>query len=134
MATTDAERRNLATVARAFEAFARRDVATLAAAFHADACWRVAPAGVLKGNYRGRDQILGFFAHLAHETAGTFRIVPIAMAADGDRVFVLNELSATRKGADWTWHVVLLFDLVDDVAVAVHQYVLDHPAIRRFWT
>lgn len=133
MPPTDAERRNLAIVARAFDAVAQRDAATLAATFHPEAHWRVAPTGVLKGNYRGRDQILGFFAHLAHETNGTFRTVPVAMAACGDRVFAYNETSATRNGRVWTWDVVLVFVFADGEATAVHHYVLDYPAIRRFW-
>jgi ketosteroid isomerase-like protein len=130
---TAAEKRNIGTVSRAFDAFARNDAVTLAATFHDDACWRVAPAGVLKGNYRGRDQILGFFAHLAHETNGTFRSVPIALAATGPLVFAKTETSATRKGVSWTWHVVLVFEFAGLVAVDVHQYVLDHAAVGRFW-
>jgi ketosteroid isomerase-like protein len=127
------ERSNLAAVARAFDAFAQNDIATLASTFHDEAFWSVAPAGVLKGNYRGRDQILGFFAHLAHETNGTFRSVPVAMAAAGDLVFSKNETSAKRKGVDWTWHVVLVFQFERELATSVHQYVLDHAAVRRFW-
>ncbi len=90
MASTQTERKNVATVARAFEAFAAGDFATLAATFHPDARWHVAPTGVLKGHYRGRDQILGFFAHLTHETGGTFRSVPVVIAAAGPRVFSQN--------------------------------------------
>ena len=132
---TESERRNLVIVETAFEAFARRDMATVAAIFHADAHWRVPPMGVLKGNYRGRDQILGFFAHLAHETGGTYSTVPVAVAAAGNRVFAQNRASATRKGTLWTWDVVYVFQFepADGVATSVHQYMLDYPAAQRFW-
>lgn len=132
---TDAERRNLAIVERAFDAFARRDMATVAATFHPEAHWRVPPMGVLKGNYRGRDQILGFFAHLAHETDGTFSTVPVSIAAAGNRVFAQNQTSATRNGNLWTWDVVYVFEFepAHGLATSVHQYTLDYPAIRRFW-
>ena len=133
MSATQTERNNVATVARAFSAFAAGDFATLAATFHPDARWHVAPMGVLKGHYRGRDQILGFFAHLAHETCGTFRSVPVLMAAAGPRVFSQNQTSATRKGVPFSWDDVLIFEFAGGVATGVEQYVLDHPGIGRFW-
>jgi ketosteroid isomerase-like protein len=130
---TGPERENVAAVARAFDAFAAGDAATLAATFHPEACWRVAATGVLKGNYRGRDQILGFFAHLAHETDGTFRSIPVTLAAAGDRVFSQNVTSATRNGRAFVWDVVLVFEFAGGLATVVQQYVLDHAALRRFW-
>ena len=133
MASTQTERKNVATVARAFEAFAAGDFATLAATFHPDARWHVAPTGVLKGHYRGRDQILGFFAHLTHETGGTFRSVPVVIAAAGPRVFSQNVTSAIRNGVPLSWDDVFVFEFAGGVAIGVKQYVLDHPAIGRFW-
>jgi len=131
---TKAERENLATVERTFDAFARRDMATVAATFHEKAHWHMPSTGVLKGNYRGRDQILGFFAHLEHETEGSFSTIPVTLAASGSRVFAQNLTTAKRNGNAWTWQVVLVFEFAAGVATSVQEYMLDYPAVRRFWT
>ncbi|MEO6990729.1 MAG: nuclear transport factor 2 family protein [Candidatus Baltobacteraceae bacterium] len=119
---------------RCLDAHARADFATFASAFHLNATWTLAPAGVLKGNYRGRDQILGFFAHLAHETGGTFASTATVLAAATDRVFALKRATARRGGMTAEWDAVLLFTLVDERISAVRHYLVDHAAFARFWT
>jgi len=130
---SEVERENLAVVRRGLAALASGDIPEFARCIHADAVWHLAPAGTLKGHYRGRDQILGFFAHVRDETAGTFVVEPLAIAAAGDRVFVQHAARATRKGLTAEWHSVLVFTLAAGTATAVHHYSIDYPAVARFW-
>lgn len=133
MFATDTERANLTAVRRGLSALATGDIPAFADLFHDDAIWHVAPAGALKGHYRGRDQIVGFLAHVLDETGGTFRGEPVALAAAGDRVFVQHAARATRKGVSAEWHSVLVFTLSGGEAVAVHHYSIDYPSVARFW-
>ena len=130
---TSTEQANLAAVQRYLAAHANADVAALVDAFHPHATWTVAPAGVIKGHYRGRDQILGFFAHLAHETDGTFESRTGASAVCGNRVFVLNHHSAKRAGVAAQWDAVLVFTLVNERIEAVVHFVVDHLSLAQFW-
>jgi hypothetical protein len=133
MVPNEIERSNLDTVRRGFAALASGDVHAFGNVFHPDAVWHVAPAGTLKGHYRGRDQIVGFLAHVLQETDGTFQGDPLAMAATGDRVLVQHAARATRNGTPGEWHSVLVFTLSDGAATSVHHYSIDYPAVARFW-
>ncbi len=129
----NAERDNLVVVERGLAALAAGDVAAFLERLHPAAGWHLTPSGTLKGNYRGRDQIAGFFAHAAAETNDTFRLRAHAFAGAGDRVFVLHSATATRRGVDDEWSAVLVFTLSDGLAVSVQHYSLDYPAWERFW-
>src|ERR1700735_4318115 len=94
------ETQNIAVVRRGYEAFAKGDIETLKGLFTADANWHALAAGVLPGNYRGAQAILGFFGQLAHETDGTMRVEPLTMAASGDHVFVFAADHRDAKGKD----------------------------------
>jgi uncharacterized protein len=91
------ETQNIALVRRGHEAFAKGDIETLKTLFSADAKWHALAAGILPGNYRGAQAILGFFGQLAHESEGTMRVEPLTMAASGDHVFVLQRITGTRR-------------------------------------
>ncbi len=132
--TTEQERQYLQLVQRGLDALAAGDVPAFIDHLHPEATWHVAPAGTLKGHYRGRDQIAGFFAHASAETDDTFRIRPHALAAAGDRVFVLHSATASRNGVRNEWHSVLVFTVNDGLATSVHHYTIDHPSLERFWS
>jgi ketosteroid isomerase-like protein len=131
--TTDCEDGNVRRLQHGFEAWWSGETRALADLLHPDAVWTLAPAGVLKGHYRGRDQIAGHFAHLAYETAGSFRCRALDIAGGGESIFVRSAADATRGGATHTWESVLLFTFVDGLATRVHQYLVDYPAFARFW-
>jgi uncharacterized protein len=133
MTTTHVEQTNTEVVRRGFEAFAAADLATLTKLIDADATWHASPAGVLGGNYNGRDAILASFAQLQKETAGTFRSKPVAMAASGDKVFVQAEITAERKGRKLKAGEVLVFTVMDGRLRDVHLYYGDHPENEKFW-
>jgi ketosteroid isomerase-like protein len=130
---SDAEDGNVRRLRHGFTAWARGETGALAALLHADAVWRLAPTGVLKGHYRGRDQIAGHFAHLAYETGGSYRCRALDIVGGGQSIFVRSAADATRGGTTHEWESVLLFTFADGLATHVHQYLVDYPAFARFW-
>ena len=92
------EKRNLDVIRRTLEAFATADVEALRNAFAPNAYYHFAPLGVLGGEYRGIEAVLGLFGQLDHETESTFRVAAIEISASGDRVFMLYRATATRNG------------------------------------
>jgi ketosteroid isomerase-like protein len=134
MTPTQAEQDSIALVRRGFEAFAAGDLQTLADLFDADARWHVVPLGLFAGDYRGRDQILGWFGQLQQETKGTFRSTPTAFAATGDRVFAQTTATAQRNGKTLEEQDVLVFSIADGRVASVHHYLLDYPSAAEFWS
>ncbi len=49
-------------------------MATLSELIADDVIWHVRRAGLLSGDYHGRNQVFSLFGRLAEETAGTFRL------------------------------------------------------------
>jgi uncharacterized protein len=128
------EIQNIATVRRGFEAFAKGDIETLKTLFSANANWNSPGAGVLRGNYRGAQAILEFFGQLAHETEGTTRVEPLTIAASGDHVFVLERITAKRKGKTHDTKAVLVFKLEGGVVTEVTEFESDYPSTAQFWS
>ena len=128
------EAQNVAMVQRGFEAFAKGDIDTLKTLFSTDANWNQAETGVLRGNYRGAHAILEFFGQLAHETQGSLRVEPVAMAASGDHVLVFERVTGTRKGKTLDTKEALVFKLDNGVVTEVTELQSDYPTVAQFWS
>jgi ketosteroid isomerase-like protein len=133
MTTTQVGQDNIAIIKRGFEAFAAGNMATLAEVFDAKATWHGAAAGILKGEYHGRDAIFAMFGQLHQETAGTFSPKPVAIAAVGDKVFVQTEVTGERKGRKLHDGEVVVFTLADGRVREVHIYPENYPSNAAFW-
>jgi uncharacterized protein len=132
--TTQVEQDNIALTRRGFEAFGAGDMQTLTTLIHPDANWHGPPVGIIRGEYSGRDQLLAYFKQLHEETDGTFRAIPIAMAASGNRVFVQETVSGQRRGESLESSDVLVFTIEDGKVRDVRVYTGDYPAEAKFWS
>ncbi len=132
--TSSVQENNVAQIRKGYEAFAAGDMASLTESFHPDAVWNISPAGVITGNYRGRDAIFAFFAQTLQETNGTFRVVPGAFAATGDQVFVQQRTSGERNGRSLQSGAVVVFTVDGGRVREVREYIADHPAAEAFWS
>jgi uncharacterized protein len=134
MSGTGATEQNIAVVRRGYEAFGKGDIETLKTLFAPNAIWHSVGAGVLPGNYRGLQAILGFFGQLAHETQGTVRAELQTVAASGDHVFALHRNRGERKGKTVDTKAVLVFKVEKGVVTDVAEFPFDHPAQVQFWS
>jgi uncharacterized protein len=134
MTATNVETSNVELVRKGFEAFAAGNMAALGELFDSNATWHSAAAGILKGDYRGRDAIFAMFGLLHQETGGTFRSTPGAMAASGDKVFVQTKVSGERQGRKLQDGEVIVFTLGDGRVREVHLYNENYPAALAFWS
>lgn len=131
---TEQETRNIEIVRRGYEAFAKGDMETLQTLIARDARWHEAPAGVFSGDYRGAPAIMEYFARLAQETGGTFRVTLDATAATGNRVFALSHVSAQRKGKTYDGESVNVFTIEDGRATEVTLFDSNHPELAAFFS
>jgi uncharacterized protein len=95
---TVTEHPNVERARRGYDAFAKGDLATLSELMADNVVWHVKGVGPLNGDYRGRDQVFGFFGRLAEETGGTFRLEVHDILANDDHTAVLATLSSSRGG------------------------------------
>jgi uncharacterized protein len=103
---TVTEHPNVERARQGYDAFAKGDLTTLTELIADDAVWHVQGGGPLSGDYRGRDQIFGFFGRLAEETGGTFRLDVHDILANDQHTAVLATLSASRGGKSISTPVV----------------------------
>jgi uncharacterized protein len=125
---------NVATIRKAYEAFAEGNVPAVFAAFDAAITWHVPGHGPLSGDYRGHDQIGGFFQRTMELSGGTFRIdVHHVLAAD-DLVVVLVTVSANRNGTSTAFPEVHVWRLRNGKAIEFREYQGDEQREDRFWS
>jgi uncharacterized protein len=134
MSGTGATEQNIAVIRRGYEAFGKGDIETLKTLFAPNAIWHSVGAGVLPGNYRGLQAILGFFGQLAHETQGTVRAELQTVAASADHVFALHRNRGERKGKTVDTKAVLVFKVEKGVVTEVAEFPFDQPAQVQFWS
>lgn len=132
--TSSQEARNLAVVRRGFEAFAAGDMEVMKTIVAPNGHWHETPNRVFGGDFSGQQAILEYFGQLARETGGTMKATPMAMAADGDRVFVLSHLSAKRGENTLESDTVNVFTLADGVVIDTVVFSGDQPAIAAFFS
>jgi ketosteroid isomerase-like protein len=129
-ATADA---NAALIRNAYEAFSRGDIAGAMAVFADDIAWHVPGRGPLSRDYRGRDEVLGFFGQVNALSAGTFRVQVDDVLAKGDRVIVLCTESAQHGGRNWSSPQVHAWTMKGRKATVFHQFQGDQQTEDEFW-
>jgi ketosteroid isomerase-like protein len=85
-------------VRRGFAAFRTGDIATLRELFADDILWHVGGRSPIAGDYKGKDEVLGFFAQLAERAGGTFRVDIHDVLANDEHVVALVKGTAEREG------------------------------------
>ena len=96
-----AEHPDVALVRRGYAAFSAGDMATLSELLAEDARQYQPGSGSVSGEYRGRDAILAFYARLASETNGTFRVVLEGVYTDGEGRVVASSQTTAQRGSHW---------------------------------
>jgi uncharacterized protein len=82
----------------AYAAFAAGDLDKVKTAFHPDIVWHMPGVSSISRDYRGIDEVLGFFGTVFTETNGTFRNTAEEVIATEDTVVVIGNVHAERKG------------------------------------
>jgi len=116
-----------------YEAFAKGDIPAALRTFAEDITWHVPGRSPLSGDYKGHDEVVGFFTKSMELSGGTLRVEPDEILADGDRVVVLTTVSAERKGRSWSSPEVHLWRVVDGKAVEFHEFQGDQQTEDEFW-
>ncbi len=105
------QERNLALMRRFCEARANGDPEAIMECLTEDIVWRYPGRNPLSREYRGKEDVAGFFRGLQELTAGNFSSETERIMVDGDAAFVHELPRGTMKGKSLKWRTVLMFRL-----------------------
>jgi len=109
-----AEHPNVVKMRRGYEAFSKGDMETLRnEIFASDVVFHVADSGPLNGDYKGTEEVLGYFAKLVEETGGTLAIEVHDILANDEHGVALVQISAQRAGRRIDQKQVHVFHISD---------------------
>jgi ketosteroid isomerase-like protein len=117
----------------AYDAFARGDIPTVLGMFDEDIAWHVPGRSPLSGDYRGHQEVVGFFTRCMELSAGTLRVELDDLLADGDRLVALTTVSAERGGRSWSSPEVHVWLFADGRAVEFREFQGDQQSEDEFW-
>ncbi len=121
-------------IRKAYQDFAQGNIPSVFAAFDAAITWHVPGHSPLSGDYRGHDQIGGFFQRTMELSGGTFSIDVHNVLADGDLVVVLATVKAQRNGVAATFPEVHVWRLKNGRVAEFREYQGDEQREDRFWS
>ncbi|MGH9206353.1 MAG: nuclear transport factor 2 family protein [Acidimicrobiales bacterium] len=130
-----AEHPNIAIVGKAYEAFAANDIETVRDTIAEDATWHVGGYNPFSGEYKGRDEILGFFASIAQDTGGTLRFEVHGVLADDEHAVVMVREQAERKGKGLDAREVHVYHVNrEGQATEFWEFTEDQRSYDAFWS
>ncbi|HET7341512.1 MAG TPA: nuclear transport factor 2 family protein [Methylomirabilota bacterium] len=125
---------NAAIIRKAYDDFARGDVAAVFAAFDPAMTWHVPGHGPLSGDYRGHEQIGGFFRRTMELSGGKFSIAVHHVLAKAEVVVALVTVNAERNGTRASFPEVHVWRLSNGRAIEFREYQGDEQREDRFWS
>lgn len=119
---------------RGFDAFGSGDMATIAGLFADDIAYHFPGRSPLAGDYKGRDEVLAFFAKTMELTGGTFRLETHDILANDEHGVALSRATAQRGGKKLTQNGVDVFHIRDGKVTESWIHPGDQAAADEFWS
>jgi ketosteroid isomerase-like protein len=112
-------------VRKGYEAFSTGDVSSMRQLLDPDVVWHAGGRNPLSGDYRGVEEVLGFFGRTMEHTQGSFRVSIEQVLVNDDGAAVVQRSSGERNGKSFDDRGLQLFRISDGKAVEVWQYYGD---------
>src|SRR5688572_1919178 len=80
------------------DAFGAGDLDTIRGLFDDNIVWHVGGRSPVAGDYKGTDEVFGFFAKLVELTGGTFKVELHDVLSNGEHSVALARNSGEREG------------------------------------
>lgn len=121
-------------IRRAFDAFGKGDMETLGGLFADDAVFHVPGKSSISGDYKGKDQIFGFFAKVMELTGGTFKVETHDVVANDEHAVALSTGTAEREGNRLSDNSAMVHHIQDGKIAEVWLHPGDQYAGDEFWS
>jgi ketosteroid isomerase-like protein len=108
--------------------------APVAAMLSDDVAWHVPGHSALAGDYRGRDEVLRYFARRRELANATFRIDVRGVLADDERAVILAAGELEHGGRAFAWGTVVIFRLARGRIAECWTVPYDQDAFDEIWS
>ena len=116
-------------------AYDKQDREAMAVSLAEDAVWHVGGTHPLSGDYRGRDEILGYFDDVRRETDDSMRLEPLEVLANDRHGAAFLRVTADRQGRRLDVVVADAFRFDEDGRILEFwAHATDQGAIDAFWS
>jgi ketosteroid isomerase-like protein len=99
-----------------------------------DVTWHVPGHSAIAGNYRGRDEVLRYFARRRELADATFRIDVRGVLADDERAVILARGEVEYGGETFAWGTVGVFRVANGRIAECWVVPYDQPAFDQIWS
>ena len=105
---------NVQKLRQGYAAFESGDFDALNDMFADDIVWHVPGNSPLSGDYKGKEEVFGYFGALMQETGGTFKVELQDILANDTRAVALQRISADRNGKHLDSYAANVFEMTAD--------------------
>lgn len=125
---------NEESLRRGYEAFAQGDIETVLSLFTDDILWHVPGRNQLSGDYRGKDEVGGFFMKLNELTSGTFQVDVHDILANDERGVGLVILRGERNGKTLAANDAHIWHVREGLWAEFYSHLWDQYEFDEFWS
>lgn len=116
-----------------YAAFGAGDIDTVMSLFADDIVWHVGGSSQLAGDYRGHQEVLGFFGKLIEVTGGTFKVDVHDILANDEHGIALVTATAEHEGKTLVAREVNIWHVADGKATEFWIFAEDQAALDEFF-
>jgi ketosteroid isomerase-like protein len=125
---------NVGLMQRYLDTYAEGNLEGLMEFFAPDVLWHVAGTHPLAGDYRGKDELLGYFRQARDETAGSLKLEPAAIMASDDHIALFLRVTGERAGRRVDVEMAQAFTVDDNGKLSEFWSMADdQDALDEFW-
>lgn len=128
------EHPNIQLLRDAYGAFSRGEIDKVTADWAPDIVWHVSGVNPLAGDYKGQDEIVGFFGRIIEMTGGAFEIEVHDVLANDEHAVALVHEKAQRDGKSLDLDSAHMFHLKDGKVTEFWALATDPQAEDAFWS
>ena len=125
---------NVTIIRKAYDDFANGDVPAVLMAFDPSIIWHVPGHSPLSGDYKGHDEVVGFFKHTMELSGGIFAIEVHHVLGEEDVVVALVTVKAERNGRSVAFPEVHVWRLANEKIIEFREFQGDEQTEDRFWS
>ena len=125
---------NSTIIRKAYDDFANGNIPAVLEAFDTSITWHVPGHSPLSGDYKGHDEVVGFFKHTSALCGGIFAIEVHHVLAEEDVVMVLVTVKAERNGRSAAFPEVHVWRLANEKVTEFREFQGDEQTEDRFWS
>jgi hypothetical protein len=119
---------------RGYEAFASGDMNTVLALFDDDIVWHIGGSNQTSGDYRGHQEVMGYFGKLMELSGGSFHLDVHDIVANDTHGVALVTTHGQRDGQTIAVRAANIWHLADGKATEFWVFAEDQAAIDKFFS